>query len=116
SQQFFTNSPIPAIQVEIAGTNLVTLRNNNRAYVRGTVKEGETIYRDVAIHLKGAAGSFRGLDDPNSGPALTLNFDKFNDRQKFHGLDKIHLNNSVQDPSYMTEIICGELFRAAGVP
>ena len=47
---------------------------------------------------------------------MTLSFDKFQDHQKFHGLDKIHLNNSVQDPSYMTELLCGELFRAAGVP
>jgi hypothetical protein len=31
-------------------------------------------------------------------------------------LDKIHLNNSVQDRSYLTEILCGDLFLAAGVP
>src|SRR5260370_9148043 len=49
-------------------------------------------------------------------PALTLNFDKFNEGQRFHGLDKIHLNNSVQDPTWMTETICSELFRDAGVP
>src|SRR5262249_40050587 len=27
-----------------------------------------------------------------------------------------HLANSLQDPSYLSELICGELFRAAGVP
>jgi hypothetical protein len=31
-------------------------------------------------------------------------------------MDKWHLANSVQDPSYLSELICGELFRAAGVP
>src|SRR5439155_23129644 len=44
------------------------------------------------------------------------NFDKFVPGQKFHRLDKIHLNNSVSDPTYMTEILCRELFAAAGVP
>src|SRR5438046_6795441 len=31
-------------------------------------------------------------------------------------MDKLHLTNSLQDPSYLAELICGELFRAAGVP
>lgn len=70
-------------------------------------------YKDVAIHVKGAAGSTRSVDDK---PALTLSFGKFTPDQKFHGLRKIHLNNSVQDGSYLSEILCGELFRAAGVP
>jgi spore coat protein CotH len=42
--------------------------------------------------------------------------DKFKDDQRFHGMDKIHLANSVQDPSYLSELICGDLMRAAGVP
>ena len=42
--------------------------------------------------------------------------DKFKDDQRFHGMDKFHLANSVQDPSYLSELICGELIRAAGVP
>src|SRR5262249_7388215 len=110
---FFTNGPIPHLRIEIRGTNLTELQRNNRAYTRAVVWEGDTMYPDVGLHLKGAAGSFRSLDDR---PALTLKFDKFREHQRFHGLDKIHLNNSVQDSSYMTEILCGELFRAAGVP
>src|SRR5207245_4926516 len=62
---------------------------------------------------KGSAGSRRDLNDR---PALTLNFDHFQEGQRFHGLDKVHLNNSVQDPSYLTELLCGDLFRAADVP
>jgi len=67
----------------------------------------------VAVHLKGAAGSFRQVDD---NPALTLSFGKLSSGQRFHGLRKIHLNNSVQDPSFSTEDICGGMFHAAGVP
>jgi spore coat protein H len=67
----------------------------------------------VAIHLKGAAGSFRGFDDR---PALTLNMDHFAKGQSFHGMDKFHLNNSVQDGSYLNEILCGEMALANGLP
>ncbi|HZO84980.1 MAG TPA: CotH kinase family protein [Verrucomicrobiae bacterium] len=110
---FFASGRIPHIKIEIAKTNMDSLRRDARKYVPATFRDGDTVYTNIAIRLKGAAGSFRPVDDR---PALTLNFDKYVDGQKFHGLDKMHLNNSVQDPSYMTELICGELFVAAGVP
>lgn len=87
--------------------------NGTRPIARATVREGGVIYTNVALHLKGSAGSFRSLDDK---PAMTLNFDKFVPGQSFHGLHKISLNNSVQDPSYLCEQISRELFIAAGVP
>jgi 5-methylcytosine-specific restriction endonuclease McrA len=49
-------------------------------------------------------------------PALALSFDKFAPGQRFHGLQKVYLNNSVQDPSYLSEKICREMFLAAGLP
>lgn len=113
SAEFFRSPKVPHFLIEIAGTNLDTLRRDARQYVRSTVTVDGTRHEAVGVHLKGVAGSFRGLDDK---PALTLNFDKFRSGQRFHGLDKIHLNNSVQDPSYLTEILCGEMFLAAGVP
>jgi spore coat protein CotH len=67
----------------------------------------------VGLHLKGAAGSFRGFDDK---PALTLNFDKFVKNQNYRGMDKMHCNNSVQDPSFCAELICGELARMMNIP
>jgi hypothetical protein len=114
SEKFFESGAIPHLRIQIAETNLAKLRRNGRADVRATVKEGDTVYDEVGIHLKGAAGSFRSVDDEK--PAFTLNFDKFVDDQHFHGLDKLSLNNSVQDGGYMTEAICSELFLAAGVP
>jgi len=114
SDAFFTNGTICHIRIEIAATNLNALRQDPRRNVRARVTEGGRTYEEVAIHLKGAAGSFQRIDDPK--PAFTLNFDKFKDGQDFHGLDKMHLNNSVQDPSYTTELLCSELFLSAGVP
>jgi spore coat protein CotH len=42
--------------------------------------------------------------------------DKFVSGQSYRGLDKFHLNNSVQDGTYFDEIICGEMALGAGVP
>jgi spore coat protein CotH len=71
------------------------------------------VYRDVGVKLKGAAGSFRQVDDR---PAMTLHFSKWAKDQRVFGLRRLHLNNSVQDESRMNEYIGSELFRAAGVP
>lgn len=110
---FFDAGIIPRLRIEISPTEVEKLKKDPRSYVRCTVHEGETAYNDVGIHLKGGAGSFQPFD---AKPALTLNFDKFVKKQKFHGLDKLHLNNSVQDPTYMSESLSGSIFRDAGVP
>ena len=68
----------------------------------------------MALKLKGAAGSFREWDDR---PALTLNMGKLRKGGAYHGLVKFHLNNSVQDETYLHEWLCSDLFRRApGVP
>lgn len=121
SAAFFDVGEVPEIRIEITADQIKKLQANNRAYVLCTVIETltvagerkETKFTDVAIKLKGAAGSFRDLNDR---PALTLNMDKFHDGQSFHGLDKFHLNNSVQDGSLVQELVSGHLFRQAGVP
>ncbi|MBY0525164.1 MAG: CotH kinase family protein [Gemmataceae bacterium] len=114
SDAFFKGSDIPQLSIELGEKDLATLKAEPRKYVRATLKEGDkVVYKDVGIHLKGAAGSFRGFDDK---PGLTLNMDKYGVEQTFHGMDKFHLANSVQDPSYLSELICGEIYRAAGLP
>lgn len=121
--------PVPAdfwrFEIEIAERDANILRsyhwnrwNRNdapqeRPEVLATVREGTNVYRKVAVHLKGSAGSFRSFDDK---PALTLNFSKHQSGQNFHGFTKISLNNSVQDPTYVSEEVCRELCVAAGVP
>lgn len=112
-EELFATNAVLRIRLEMSRTALDELRRDPRQYARATVIEGGAVYKDVAVHLKGAAGSMRGVDDK---PAFTLSFGKFTPGQDFHGLRKIHLNNSVQDPSYTTELICGEMFVAAGVP
>lgn len=111
--ELFTNGPIPRIQIEVSPAAYESLRRNPRQNVTATVKEGGKTYFNVALHLKGAAGSFRPVD---SKPGMMLHFGRHTPDQRFHGLLKIMLNNSVQDPSYLNEKVCGYLFRLAGVP
>jgi spore coat protein H len=114
STEFFTRGMIPEIKITVEQAEYEKLRNDPRHYVRcELVENGTATYKSVAIKLKGAAGSFRGVDDR---PALTIITDKYQDGQKFHDLKKFHLNNSVQDESYLNELICSEIALKAGIP
>jgi spore coat protein H len=111
---FFDNGKVCTIVVELSDEDIASLRRESRKYVKATIKEdGKVCGEDVGVHIKGSAGSVRSIDDK---PALTLSFAKFKKDQRYHAMAKVHLNNSVQDPSYTTDLLCGELFRAAGVP
>lgn len=115
------SGPVPEIRIEIPDEGMRVLRRYRQVWgqprpgrvdVRATVREGGRVYTNVAVHLKGSY-TFQPVD---AQPSLTLNFDKFAKGQLFHGLDKIHLNNSVQDPACLHEALAREVFNAAGVP
>ena len=119
--ELFTNSAIRHLRLEISPDGLDILRQytwrtrkeSPRRDVPATVREGDQVWTNVSVHLKGAYGSFRSVDDK---PGFTLNFDKIVEGQRFHGLQKISLNNSVQDATYLNDRIARELHTAAGVP
>ncbi len=114
------SGPVPVLKIEIPAEGIETLRQYHQAIgrerpqrtdVRATVREAAQVYNDVAVHLKGSY-SFQGIDDK---PSLTLNFDKFVQGRRFHGLSKIHLNNSAQDASGLSEQLGRELFKESGI-
>ena len=109
----FEKAEIPRVRLELSDDAIEKLRTSPRQYVIGAVVEGTRRYTNVSIRLKGGPGSSRPLDDR---PAFTVNFDQQAPGQTFHGLKKLHLNNSVQDSSYLSEKLCREMFEAAGVP
>lgn len=111
--ELFADGKVSQIQIQIRQQGLAQLRKEPRQPVRAKVTEAGIEYLDVAVHLKGSVGSFRPVDGK---PALTLDFAQFRREQRFHGLRRIHLNNSVEDPSYCCEQLGGELFRAGGIP
>src|SRR5688572_21184735 len=118
--ELFTGD-VPVLRIGIPAEGVEILRKYHQVWrqkrpervdVKATVRHGETVYKDVGIHLKGSY-SYQPID---SKPSLTLNFDKFVPGQTFHGLSKIHLNNSVQDYTGLCEQMARELYRESGIP
>ena len=108
----FVDGAVWRIRLEITSDDARSLRNHPREYVHATLREGTNIWRDVAVRLKGNT-SFRTVDDK---PSFTVNCERFRAAQRFHGLNKIYLNNSVEDPSYLNEKLGSEMFSTANLP
>jgi len=115
ADEFFAGQ-IPRLKVEVPPEQWQRLAKDERNYAEAMVTEttaaGPQIYQNVAVKLKGSAGSFQHLD---AKPGMTLSFDK-KGTDRFHGMKKIHLNNCAQDGTYLQELIAGEMSRMAGVP
>ena len=109
----FDDGPARVIRLNLSPAGLQSLRKEIREFVPVIVEEGGVAYSNVAVHLKGSVGSFRPLEDK---PGFTLDFCRLQPGRKFHGLRRIHLNNSVEDPAYCNEQLGSELFRSADIP
>ena len=113
--ELFGAERVREYHLELSDDAIKQLHEKPKHYVQATFREGNDVYKNVGVRLKGGYGSFRMLDG-NSKAAFTVKFNQFVKGQRFHGLRRIILNNVVQDPSYMCEYIGYSLFRDAGVP
>ncbi|HYV26563.1 MAG TPA: CotH kinase family protein [Candidatus Eisenbacteria bacterium] len=110
--EFFANPIVQTFQIEISEASLKSLAGSPRTDVSGTLRVGTHVFTNVAIHLKGN-GSFRSVDEK---PSFAVKFDAYASGQEFFGLTKLMFNNSVQDPTYLAELLATGLFRDAGLP
>ena len=107
------SGPIRKFELQVDRSGIQSLRKDPRKPVQATLRVGTNSWDSVGIHIKGAAGSARDIDDL---PALTIRVNRFRKGQRALGLTKFHLNNSVQDASRMSEIVCADLYLRAGIP
>jgi len=112
SEVFFADPVVRLFQIEVSDAALLSLERSPRTYVTGTVREGDQVFTNMGIHLKGM-GSFRPLEEK---PSFVLNFDRYVPDRDYCGITKLMLNNSVQDSTYVAELLATSLFRDAGVP
>lgn len=109
----FDPASIHRFRITIPEEGLRALEEDRREYVRATLREGDEVWADAGVRLKGSAGSERPLWEKSG---ITIKFDKFVPARRYRSLRKVVLNNAIQDPSYLSDLIGNELFRAARIP
>lgn len=115
ARKFWASRPILEVAITLSPDNRQRLRDRPREYVEATIaidgdKKG---WPKVGVKLKGAAGSFRKIDDR---PGFTVNLGKFGSQERLNGLKRFHLNNGRQDDSRLCEWLAHEIFTSAGYP
>ncbi|WP_437608413.1 CotH kinase family protein [Sorangium sp. So ce834] len=113
----FAGTSIPRFEIALSQVSIDRLSAAPDDYVPGELTvtlDGEVIeLADIGVRLKGVHGSFRTLDEK---AAFLLKFDEFTDDQTLLGVEKLALNNMVQDQSMIHERLAYALFRAMDVP
>ncbi|MCP4599312.1 MAG: hypothetical protein GY847_02040 [Proteobacteria bacterium] len=115
------------INIEVDEDGVAALFAEPKVYTHGSVAIDNTEYEDVGVRLKGSAGSFVPLDgdypdisgDGNGKPgksAFIVDFNRYLKGTDYLGLEKLTINNMVQDPSCIHEFLGYSLFREGDVP
>lgn len=124
AETLYETDTVVVIDLQVPPAGIEALEAEPGEYVEGEFRIAETdgtpegigpysAPLTVGVRLKGSSGSFRGLDQK---AAFKVKFDEFVDDQTFLGLEKLTLNNMVQDASMLHEALVYPAFRAAGVP
>ena len=134
SDAFFALDRVMDISIEIDGADWDRLRNQTRTledvfaeieeyglsrpfadiytWFSATVTVDGEAHAEVGVRKKGFVGS-----QSATKPSLKLRFDKYVDGQSLGGvMERMTLNNSVQDPSMVNTCLSYRVFAAAGNP
>src|SRR2546422_4196927 len=106
--ELFSEPKVLQLKIEIPAAGLEALKKDPRSYVKGTLREGDNVYAQAGIRLKGNTR----LQDQQTKPSLAVKFNEFNSGLHFHGQSKIILDNAHQDPTFLSQAIGSEIFRA----
>ncbi|WP_437714276.1 CotH kinase family protein [Sorangium sp. So ce448] len=119
SAEIYDRTNLPRFDIELPPESVQALQRVSGPddplqdeYVSATLRYGTITVSNIGLRIKGE-GSFRGLDEK---APFKLKFDEFVDDQTFLGLERMTLNNMVEDPSFLAERLAYDLFRHAGLP
>ncbi len=71
-------------------------------------------YKNVAIRAKGNTSLSSVQSYGNDRYSFKIEFDHYDDTTTYYGLDKLSLNNIIQDNTYMKDYLCYQMMREAG--
>lgn len=78
------------------------------------VIDGES-YKNIAIRAKGNTSLSQVANYGSDRYSFKLEFDHYSDATTYHGLDKLCLNNIIQDNTYMKDYLCYTMMNCADV-
>ena len=113
----FDPSQVISLALELPEASVAALWEQSDVYVTGMFSMTSGSFQQapipIGVRIKGGVGSLQTLDGK---PALKLKFNFSDPDLRLLGLKKLTLNNMVQDPSMIHEVLSYKLFRAFSIP
>ena len=113
----FDPTQVISLSLELPEASIAALSEQPTVYVTGmfsmTSGSFEQAPIPIGVRIKGGSGSLQTLDEK---PALKLKFNFSEPDLRLMGLKKLTLNNMVQDPSMIHEVLSFQLFKALDIP
>lgn len=113
SDALFRTDRVVRIDLYLPQSSRDSLEQDPHADVPGSLAVGGAWISPVGVRIKGMLGSFRPL---SAKSALRVSIDRYLPGRRLRGLEALTLNNMVQDPSCVHEVLAYDLMREAGVP
>lgn len=87
----------------------------NEEYYNCTVVIDNDAYKNVAIRGKGNTSLTQVASYGNDRYSFKIEFDHYDSTNTYYGLDKLCLNNIIQDNTYMKDYLCYQMMSEMGV-
>ena len=111
----FDTSKVHTIDIEMDDWDSFIESCTNEEYAVCNVKIDGEAYHNVAIRAKGNTSLSQVQSYGNDRYSFKIEFDHYDDSINYHGLDKLCLNNIIQDNTYMKDYLTYQLMGAYGV-
>jgi hypothetical protein len=113
SAWLFDLHDVKQVDLVLSSEAIASLWASPYDYVEGRITIDGVSLDPVGIRIKGKLGSYRDLSGKS---ALKIDFNHAVPGQTFYGLEKLNLNNMVQDQAFARERTGYDLFNAMDVP
>lgn len=113
--KLFDTSKVHTINIVIDDWDSFLETCTNEEYTSCAVVIDNEAYKNVAIRAKGNTSLTQVKSYGNNRYSFKIEFDHYDSTKSYHGLDKLCLNNIIQDNTYMKDYLCYSMMSEFGV-
>ncbi len=115
TEKLFTTDTVHTIDIVIDDWDGFLETATSEEYANCTVVIDGEAYKNVAIRAKGNTSLTNVQSYGNNRYSFKIEFDHYDDTNTYYGLDKLSLNNIIQDNTYIKDYLTYTMMREYGV-
>ncbi|MDO4307686.1 MAG: CotH kinase family protein [Eubacteriales bacterium] len=113
-QTLFDSSAVHTLNIVMDDWDSFLDSCENEEYVNCSVVIDNEAFKDVGIRAKGNTSLSSVAAYGNDRYSFKIEFDHYDNSKTYHGLDKLSLNNIIQDNTYMKDFLCYRMMGTFG--